>query len=133
MASNAESFRKHEVPGRVAVATGNGGLVKLVVTSASATAEIYPHGAHITAFQKNGEPPLIFMGGKSDFEDNKAIRGGVPICYPWFGPREGSVVHGFARITEWAGAGHHVYVYFNNDGAANAVRNARALKALLGQ
>jgi len=32
-----------------------------------------------------------------------------------------------------AGAGHHVYVYFNNDGAANAVRNARALKALLGQ
>jgi len=37
------------------------------------------------------------------------------------------------RITEWAGAGHQVYVYFNNDGAAHAVRNARTLKALLGQ
>jgi uncharacterized protein YecE (DUF72 family) len=37
------------------------------------------------------------------------------------------------RISEWAAAGRHVYVYFNNDGAANAVRNARALKALLGQ
>src|SRR6185369_3695230 len=59
------------------------------------------HGAHVTAFQKKGEAPLIFMSGKSDFADGKAIRGGVPICYPWFGPREGSVVHGFARITEW--------------------------------
>jgi uncharacterized protein YecE (DUF72 family) len=37
------------------------------------------------------------------------------------------------RITEWAAAGHDVYAYFNNDGAAHAVRNARALKALLGQ
>jgi uncharacterized protein YecE (DUF72 family) len=37
------------------------------------------------------------------------------------------------RISEWAAAGRHVYVYFNNDAAANAVRNARALKALLGQ
>lgn len=38
-----------------------------------------------------------------------------------------------ARITEWAQAGHPVYAYFNNDGAANAVRNARALEALLGR
>lgn len=37
-----------------------------------------------------------------------------------------------ARITEWAAAGHQVYAYFNNDGAAHAVRNARTLKALLG-
>ena len=37
------------------------------------------------------------------------------------------------RVTEWAEAGYQVYVYFNNDGAAYAVRNARALKALLGQ
>jgi uncharacterized protein YecE (DUF72 family) len=37
------------------------------------------------------------------------------------------------RVTEWAAAGHQVYAYFNNDGAAHAVRNARTLKALLGQ
>jgi len=101
MASNVESLKKHEIPGRIAVIAGNGGLAKLVVTSSSSTAEVYPHGAHVTAFQKNGEPPLIFMSRKSEFADTKAIRGGVPICYPWFGPREGSVVHGFARITEW--------------------------------
>jgi uncharacterized protein YecE (DUF72 family) len=37
------------------------------------------------------------------------------------------------RIREWAGAGHDVFAYFNNDGDANAVRNARTLRVLLGQ
>jgi uncharacterized protein YecE (DUF72 family) len=38
-----------------------------------------------------------------------------------------------SRITEWTAAGHQVYAYFNNDGEAHAVRNARTLKALLGR
>ncbi len=38
-----------------------------------------------------------------------------------------------ARIQEWDAAGKDVFVYFNNDGNANAVRNARTLRALLGQ
>ena len=37
------------------------------------------------------------------------------------------------RIREWHAAGHDVYAYFNNDGDANAVRNARTLRRLLGQ
>ena len=37
------------------------------------------------------------------------------------------------RIQEWSAAGQDVFVYFNNDGDANAVRNARTLSALLGQ
>ena len=80
---------------------GNGALAKLVVTTKTSAAEIYPHGAHVTHFQKNGEPPLIFMSRKSDFAPGKPIRGGVPICWPWFGPREGDAGHGFARLVEW--------------------------------
>jgi D-hexose-6-phosphate mutarotase len=64
-------------------------------------AEIYLHGAHVTHFQKNGEPPLIFLSAKSHFASGKGIRGGVPICFPWFGNRDGEPSHGFARITEW--------------------------------
>lgn len=64
-------------------------------------AEIYLHGAHITGFQKNGEPPLLFMSRKSVFEAGKAIRGGVPICFPWFGSRAGEPAHGLARILNW--------------------------------
>ncbi|HEU5397010.1 MAG TPA: D-hexose-6-phosphate mutarotase, partial [Verrucomicrobiae bacterium] len=94
-------LRRHEIPGRVAVATGNGGLPKLVVTTPVSSAEVYLHGAHVSAFQKNGEPPLIFMSRKSEFAEGKPIRGGVPICFPWFGNREGQPSHGFARIVEW--------------------------------
>ena len=85
----------------VTFANGNGGLPKINITTGRSTAEIYLHGAHITGFQKNGEPPLLFMSRLSQFAAGKAIRGGVPVCFPWFGQREGDVMHGFARITEW--------------------------------
>jgi len=90
-----------EIPGRVKLTTGNGGLTKVIATTNVSTAEIYRHGAHVTHFQKNGEPPLIFMSRNSWFTPNKPIRGGVPICFPWFGNRDGELAHGFARTTEW--------------------------------
>jgi len=101
MTTSIEQLRRHEIPGRVAVAAGNGGLPKIVITTKTSTAEIYPHGAHLTHFQKNGEQPLIFMSRKSWFAPGKPIRGGVPICFPWFGNRDGEPGHGFARIAEW--------------------------------
>jgi glucose-6-phosphate 1-epimerase len=69
MASSSipDSLRKHEIPGRVAVTSGNGGLPKINITSSASAAEIYLHGAHITGFQKNGEPPLLFVSHKSWF------------------------------------------------------------------
>ena len=101
----SNSLRKYEISDRVAVASGNGGLPKVVVTAKSGTAEIYLHGAHVTHFQKNGEPPLLFMSTKSHYADGKAIRGGVPVCFPWFGPREGEPAHGFVRFMAWELAG----------------------------
>jgi D-hexose-6-phosphate mutarotase len=94
-------LRKFEIPGRVTFANGSGGLPQINITTGRSTTEIYLHGAHITGFQKNGEPPLLFMSRLSQFAAGKAIRGGVPVCFPWFGQREGDVTHGFARITEW--------------------------------
>ena len=94
-------LRKYEIPGRVAIASGNGGLPKINVSSGLSTAEIYLHGAHVTGFQKSGGPPLLFLSGKSYFAPDRPIRGGVPICFPWFGNRDGEPSHGFARTTEW--------------------------------
>jgi glucose-6-phosphate 1-epimerase len=96
-----ESLRKFEISERVAFARGNGGLTKIDVATDRSTAEVYLHGAHITGFQKNGEPPLLFMSRLSEFAPAKPIRGGVPICFPWFGQRKDDVAHGFARVTEW--------------------------------
>jgi glucose-6-phosphate 1-epimerase len=66
---------------------------------------MYLHGAHVTHFQPAGHQPVLWMSKSSLFEPNKPIRGGVPICFPWFGPREGdpkSPAHGFARLREWS-------------------------------
>jgi len=96
-----EKLRRHEMAGRIEIVTGHGGLPLVKITTPWSTAEIYPHGAHVAGFQKNGEPPLIFLSAKSYFASGKPIRGGVPICYPWFGNRDGEPSHGFARLTEW--------------------------------
>ncbi len=96
-----QSLSKFEIPGRVAMAAGNSGLPKINVMTGQSAAEIYLHGAHLTGFQKKGEPPLLFMSRLSQFGPAKPIRGGVPICFPWFGPREGDVAHGFARLRAW--------------------------------
>jgi len=85
----------------VELAAGNGGLSLAKIQTPWSAAEIYPHGAHVAGFRKNDEPPLIFMSHKSHFAPGQPIRGGVPICFPWFGNRDGEPSHGFARITEW--------------------------------
>ncbi len=97
----SESLQKLEIPGRISLAGGNGGLSKIEVATGRSTAEIYLHGAHITGFQKNGEPPLLFMSARSHFAPGQPIRGGVPVCYPWFGNRDHEPSHGFARVSEW--------------------------------
>jgi D-hexose-6-phosphate mutarotase len=85
----------------VELTTGHGGLPLVKIRTPWSTAEIHPHGAHVTHFQKSGEPPLLFMSVRSHFAAGQPIRGGVPICFPWFGNRDGEPSHGFARTTEW--------------------------------
>lgn len=96
-----QSSRPLEIPGAIAFEPGNGGLGRIQVRTEAGAAEIYRQGAQVTRFQKAGEPPLLFMSRLSLFAAGKPIRGGVPICLPWFGARPGDVMHGFARITEW--------------------------------
>ena len=98
-ASKSESTTP--TPGRVTFLDGQGELPMLEVSTAWSTAEIYLLGAHVTRFQKKGEPPLLFMSQCSRFEEGQPIRGGVPVIFPWFGPREGMGQHGFARVKTW--------------------------------
>lgn len=93
--------RKLEIPGRVTFLEGNGGLAKIEIASALASAEIYAQGAHVTHYQKKGEEPLLFLSQVSRFEANQPIRGGIPVIYPWFGSRDGQASHGFARNKIW--------------------------------
>jgi glucose-6-phosphate 1-epimerase len=94
-------LRQFEIPELVAFEPGEGGLPRARVTTRWSEAEIYLHGAQVTSFKMRNEPPLLFLSSQSRFTSGKAIRGGVPICFPWFGPRAGDVAHGFARVTPW--------------------------------
>ena len=96
-----DRWKRFEIPGRVALTEGNGELGKIEVLTRHSTAEIYLHGAHVTGFQKTGEPPLLFTSQFSRFAPGQPIRGGVPIIFPWFGAREGEPAHGFARLADW--------------------------------
>ena len=93
-----------ELPDGARLEKGPGGLERLVLSASEGEAVVYLHGAHVAHFQPKGERPVLWMSAESRFEAGKPIRGGVPICFPWFGPKDGSPdapLHGFARILTW--------------------------------
>jgi D-hexose-6-phosphate mutarotase len=90
-----------EIPGRVLFTEGQGDLLMLEINTAWGRAELYPHGAHLAHFQLKDQPPLLFMSQFSRFAEGAPIRGGIPVIFPWFGPREGEPAHGFARTQVW--------------------------------
>jgi glucose-6-phosphate 1-epimerase len=96
--------RRYGVSGVVKFEEGRGGLSKIAVNSGLGSAEIYLYGAHVAAFQPHGASPVLFMSRRSLFDGRKPIRGGVPLVFPWFGPRADAPelpMHGFARTRLW--------------------------------
>jgi glucose-6-phosphate 1-epimerase len=80
------------------------GLVRAVITTAEADADVFLQGAHIAHWTPKGQKPVLFVSSRSEFAPGKAIRGGVPVIFPWFGPRSGGMPgpsHGFARTALW--------------------------------
>jgi glucose-6-phosphate 1-epimerase len=104
MPTIAELAHTFSIPGTVSITAGEGGLPRVEVTNRHASAHIYLHGAHVSHFQTVGHQPLIWMSARSLFAKDKPIRGGVPICWPWFGPHASDAskpAHGFARSLDW--------------------------------
>ena len=94
---------------------GNGGLTKVVLSNPGADVEVYLHGAHVTSYRPRATGEAFFLSGKSFFAADKPIRGGVPVIFPWFGPRQDdpkAAMHGFARLMDWD------VLNFDRDGAA---------------
>jgi glucose-6-phosphate 1-epimerase len=97
------------VPGILAFEATASGLVFARITAPAAEATVYLYGAHLTHWRPTGHDPVLFLSPRSELAPGKAIRGGVPVIFPWFGPRANdpqpggkpSPAHGFARTTEW--------------------------------
>jgi D-hexose-6-phosphate mutarotase len=92
------------MPGELFFKEGPGGLPVICVNNKYASAEIALHGAHIMSYVPAGEKPVLWMSGSSYFQPDKPIRGGIPICWPWFGGHpsdKNKPSHGFARLVDW--------------------------------
>jgi glucose-6-phosphate 1-epimerase len=100
----AELNRRFGIPGMAEVIAGNGGLPKVRINSPQVAGEMYLHGAHVTLWKPAGAEEVLFISRKSRWEDGRAIRGGVPICFPWFGAKADdpkAPAHGCVRAKAW--------------------------------
>ncbi len=74
----------------------------LKVENVHASAVVSLYGGQLLSYQPHGEKDLLWLSPTAVFKQGTAIRGGIPVCWPWFGKRkEGGSNHGYARISNW--------------------------------
>ncbi len=96
--------RRFAIPGQVDFAPGPGGLAVVKVGNSHATATIALQGAHVMSWAPRGARPVIWLSKFATFAPGKSIRGGAPVCWPWFGAHATEPKypgHGFARTVMW--------------------------------
>ncbi|XP_031398089.1 putative glucose-6-phosphate 1-epimerase [Punica granatum] len=82
---------------------GVNGLDKVILREVrDFSAEVYLYGGHVTSWKNEHGEELLFVSNKAIFKPPKAIRGGIPICFPQFGPHGTLEQHGFARNRVWS-------------------------------
>ena len=100
----AELDRRFGIPGVASVGEGNGAMPRVQITSSLCEAEMYLHGAQVTSWKPAGSDEVLFLSAKSRWTHGQAIRGGIPICFPWFRAKANdpqAPAHGFVRTKAW--------------------------------
>lgn len=83
---------------------GPGNLPVARIANAHAEVTLVLQGAHVLNFQPRGHQPVLWASNRSHFAPGRPIRGGIPVCWPWFGAHPadpGKPGHGFARTAQW--------------------------------
>ena len=96
--------QQYGVEHAVSFEPGVGGLTLARLKHEAGEATIYLHGAHIASWRPTGQDPVLWVSDQSFFAPDKPIRGGVPVCFPWFANHPTDPTkpgHGFARIKQW--------------------------------
>lgn len=73
-------------------------------SSTVCAADVYPHGATITSWAPTGQRPVLWLSDHAVFDSSTAIRGGIPVCFPWFARGTSGTrtpAHGSARLSRW--------------------------------
>ena len=93
--------RQFALPGALHFVNGSGDLAVAEIQTPLASARVALQGAHLLAWQPAGATPVIWLSQAAVFAPGQPVRGGVPVCWPWFGAREGLPAHGFVRTRLW--------------------------------
>ncbi len=83
---------------------GPGGLPMIEINNPLAKAKISVYGGQVLSFQPVGAADCLFLSEKAYYAEGKAIKGGAPVCWPWFGADpegKGRAAHGFVRNRMW--------------------------------
>ncbi|WMV37113.1 hypothetical protein MTR67_030498 [Solanum verrucosum] len=87
----------------VELTKGVNGLEKVILREVrGSSAEVYLYGGQVTSWKNDLREELLFVSSKAIFKPPKAIRGGIPICFPQFANRGPLESHGFARNRFWS-------------------------------
>ncbi|SEF59644.1 D-hexose-6-phosphate mutarotase [Marinobacterium lutimaris] len=97
-------FEPFTLPGRVRFYPGEGQLPECELTGPGGRTRISLQGAQVLSYEPEGQQDLFWLSSTSRYQPGKAIRGGIPVCWPWFGDHPDNPelpAHGFARTTLW--------------------------------
>lgn len=92
------------IEGEIGFAELEDDLCFAMIANKNADANICLYGAQVTTYNPIGTVDVLWMSPDSLFQEGSAIRGGIPVCFPWFGPHETNAnlpQHGFARLMNW--------------------------------
>ncbi len=99
-----QNHAHHTANNSLCIITGEGGIPVVKIQNRHASALISLQGAHLLSWIPKGEEEVIWLSEDAKFSPGKSVRGGIPVCWPWFGAHETNPdypAHGFARTTNW--------------------------------
>lgn len=101
-----DALQRYTVAGRLRFRPSQSGLVFAEIDHPEGSATVCLQGAHVTTFRPKTQPePVVWVSEAARYAPGKSIRGGVPVCWPWFGAhptRADWPAHGFARTAPWS-------------------------------
>lgn len=92
---------KFSIANNLEFETGTNGLVFAKIQNRAAKASVCLQGGHVTDFTPVGNASVLWLSPLAKLARGVAIRGGVPVMWPWFGAKEGQPQHGFVRTLDW--------------------------------
>lgn len=104
MQSTAQLHAQFGIENHLTFEIHSGGMVVAHLNSGKAKASVFLYGAHIASFCPGGEEEVLWMSNHTSYTEGKPIRGGIPLCFPWFGAPSTETnfpKHGFARLMHW--------------------------------